>query len=647
MTSKEWIELFFSKAFEKQINDLILEDIDYEIPRESILNYVHHVIEVPYKDYLDYVSNLELVPYDKFDIPYFDKYRYCESVLINYLISQDNIGFTEEEIGKYLADREWGIRRSTTFYGSIHLYSAKMLGIVYEYYNHWYLNCIGYVYETLSNSQRTSLLARTLLRSPFFRNLFHSLKTLIIYLENYMNMFSDRFVKMHLKSIMYFSEICVKEAHTCNILLNVRSTSKKYRNIGEYLNVDSLIPINASKSLRMYFKELKTFPIINEFEIRRLLKEYRNGNDNSLSLIVMASQLTVIKTALSFKYAPLEDIIQEGNIGVMNAIKNYDFERGSSYYGYLSFWVKRIIQSFSFSYPYMIHIPSNKLALLESFEKRVEKLLQSNEFMPPSEMFHFDNFSEKERDNLYDLLCVIDSMVKPLEEEKLYADIQYSPDYNLCIESLKYRLNHYLYFLSKRERDIIMSYFNLYGKGELTFSDIGNRYNMTRERIRQIFELGMRRLRILHNFCYVPSHLTSNDREHVLKRFEAKRAETESQNFINNRTGIENILVTKSKKKSPKSNKKNESSTTSQNTTENQTLHTLLEPEKKAAEKTVPSPNTLLNMVKVGDRILYDSKPCVVMEKRTKYGFTRLILKYDNGTYDNVPDNTDRYKIIK
>ena len=639
--------MFFSESFEKQINELILEDIDYEIPRESILNYVLHVIEVPYKDFLDYVSSLESDICNKFDVPFFEKYAYCESNLIEYLISQDNKGCTEEEVGKYLARKEWSIKGSTAYYGSKHLHSAKILGIVYEYYNHWYLNCIGYVYEVLNKRQRTSLLARTILRSPFFRELFSNLKSPVIYIENYMRKFSDRFVKMHLKSIVFFSEICVKEALVSNIVLKVKCLSPKYKSIGDYMDVDSFIPNIASNSLRSYFKELKSFPIINEYEIRRLLKEYRNGNNNSLSIIVKASQLTVLNTALSFKTAPLEDTIQEGNIGVMNAIKNYDFERGVPYYGYLSFWVKRTMQSFCSSYPYLIHIPSNKLALLESFETRVQRLLQIYEFVPPSEMFNFENISEKERGKTYDLLCNIDSIVDSLEEEKLYADERYSADYYLDLESLKYQLNHYLYFLSNRESDIITSYFNLNGKNEITLTDIANRYNRTRERIRQIFEAGMRRLRILHMFKYAPSLLTVTDRDYVMERIKAKRTESSFQDQLKKeRTKIAQKVFQQNKNKSKKSNNKSNSARKTQNKAVKQIRQTFHLPNHNVIEKTTPNSDTLPNTVKIGDRILYDSKPCTVLEKRTKYGFTRLILKYDNGTYDNVPDNTDRYRII-
>lgn len=643
MNSKEWIELFFSESFEKQINDLILEDIDFEIPRESILNYVLHIIDVPYTDYLDYAINLEPVPYDKFDIPCFDKYEYCEQILIDYLISQDNKGCTEEEIGKYLADGECDIKGSTTFYGSRHLYSAKILGLVYEYYNHWYLSCIGYVFNSLSNKQKNSLMARTILRSPFYKPLFSNLKSHVIYIEDYMRAFSDRFIKMHLKSMMFFSDICVKEAHECNIVFKIKSSSKKYKTIGDVLNIDTIIPNNASKSLKMYFKELRNYPIINEFEIRRLIKEYRNGNNDSLCLIVKASQLTVIKTALSFKYAPFEDIIQEGNIGVMNAIKYYDFERKSSYYGYLSFWVKRIIQSFSLSYPNLIHIPSNKFIYLESFEIRVQKFLQIYEFMPPNEMFTFEGISEKERKNTYDLLCNIHSMIDHLEEEKLYAEKTYSPDYNLDIESLKYRLNHYLYFLSDRERDIIISSYNLNSKSEMTISDIANKYNKSRERIRQILEAGTRKLRILYMFNFCPSLLTKKDREYVIDSIMMK---TDKQHLQDQNKGTEierNVVHTSIGKKS---DIKKESTRKSLNHSANHITQTPGKTKRRVRGEIAPIKKTLPDAAKIGDRIMYDNRCGTVIDKRSMAGILRLIIQYDNGTYGNVPDDTNRYRIF-
>lgn len=690
MTSKEWIELFFSEAFEKQINELILEDIDYEIPRESILRYVHHVIDVPYKDYLDYVGNLEPVPYDKFDIPYFEKYEYCENVLIDYLISQDNIGCTEEEIGKYLADREWKIKGSTTFYGSKHLHSAKILGVVYEFYNHWYLNCIGYVYGTLNNRQRASLLARTILRSPFFRKLLYNIKTPIIYFENYMNMFSDRFVKKHLKSILFFSEICVKEAQECNIVLTIKSTSTKYKTIGDILNVDRIIPNNASKALRLYFKELRGFPILSEYEIRRIFKDYKNGNKKSLSLIVKASQLTVLRIALSYKFAPLEDIIQEGNIGVMNAINSFDSERVKSYYGFLSFWVKRIIQSFRLSYPYLIHFPLSKLKLLYQFEIRVLEFLQENEFMPS--VCDLDINNDGDYETIEFLIQLFDSpnnfvqlcdVMDCFESDTVQIDIFQEAEYN------SYYVKVLLNSLDNRKEGILRLYYGIGSEAE-TLSCIGDKFKLTRERVRQLVESAIRKLQkiIQNNEVFDEISLTTtphqivnvlndaNIGDYVELPEQKQIGKVINIHMVNQERifyvmGVEDrkvlkmtkdgtILSDNLKRNQAKtgtitseriaflkslygSDNKNERNTTTQDKSKN---HITKETKQKKQEINVPIANTLPDTVKVGDRILYDKRCATVVEKRSVDGFSRLIIEYDNGTFDNVQDDTERYKII-
>lgn len=691
MTNKEWIELFFSESFEKQINDLILEDIDFLIPRESILNYVLHVIDIPYNEYLDFVSNLQLNLYDKFDIPYFEHYAYCESDLIEYILSQDNKGCTDEEIGIYFACKEWHIKGSTAYYGSKHLYSAKILGLVYEYYNHWYLNCIGYIYGTLSTRQRNSLLARTILRSPFFRNLFSNLKTHVVYFENYMKMFSDRFVKMHLKPMMFFSDICVKEAHECNIVLKIKSSSKKYKTIGDVLNVDSIIPNNASKSLKCYFEELKTYPIINDFDIRRLLKEYRNGNSNSLSLIVKASQLTVIRIALTYKFAPLEDIIEEGNVGVMSAINCYDLERVKSFYGFLSFWVKRTIQTFSFSYPYIIHIPLNKLALLSPLELQIQKYVQENEFMPSISDLVIDN--EEDFEKIANLSQFLDWPNNPVQ---LHDDMDcFESNINQIdnLEETDYNssyVNGLLNGLKGREEIIVRLYYGI-GVEPETLVCISDKLNLTRERARQILVNAIIRMRKLsknndvyddNNISTTPNHDVKALKEANIGDYieipEQKQIARVINTLISNGERIFYLLGIKDrkvikiakdgtllsdKKKKVKNERstperkaflkslyggdnKSESNTKTPNVPPKQTPPIILDTKRRNPVNVVTKPNTITDTARIGDTILYDKRRATVVEKRTKYGFTRLIIRYDNGTFDNVPNDTNRYRII-
>ena len=95
-----------------------------------------------------------------------------------------------------------------------------------------------------------------------------------------------------------------------------------------------------------------------------------------------------------------------------------------------------------------------------------------------------------------------------------------------------------------------------------------------------------------------------------------------------------------------RSENKNVSATRPQNKSDNHIPQTLQEKKTRVPENVVPKSKTLPYRAKVGDRILYDNRRGVVIEKRSSGGIPRLILKYDNGTYDNVPNDTDRYSII-
>lgn len=689
MTSQEWIELFFSKAFENQINDLILEDIDYEIPRESIHNYVLHVIDVPYEDYLDYVSNLELKIYDKFDIPYFEQFAYCESDLIEYIISQDNNGCTEEEIGKYLARRARRIAGSTSYFGSRHLYSAKIMGLVYEYYNHWYINCLGYVYGSLNNKQRFSLLARTILRSPFYMTLFYNIKTHAIYIENYMKMFTDRFVKIHLKSILFFSDICVKEAQESNIKLKIKSLSKKYKTIGDILNVDKIIPCDASRSLRLYFDELKNYPIITENEIRRLLKVYRNGNKDSINLIVKASQLTVVRIAQNYKFAPLEDIIQEANIGVMNAIKNYDFDSVYSFYGFLSFWVKRHIQSIQSFIPSLVRFPVNVVFKHYVMRKSFEHYVQVNEITPSIDDIDFGEEKEwEQKEFLYNLPDKLSDTVSFDDMDSYESDTQQTGWFQ-DTEYDKFYVTRLLHHLLDREEDMVRLYFGIDVEQE-TLNSIGEMFNLTRERARQIVSKAVRKLR---------SHVKENEfRDNIISdsvaAYEVKALDVatigdyvdvpqlkqlgkvvntvklrddsilyvmgvlDRKIFKITKDGV--IKSDENKKKHAKSEKlpierrtflkslngNNKKAKKTNSTYKKHVQHDIQPAKPRVTKPIVPSTYSTTYWAKVGDRIIYDKKPCVVLEKKVRQGYTRLVIMYDNGTIDNVPDERKRYKFI-
>lgn len=174
MDNEEIIELFFSKYNEQAFNEKILEDIDYEIPHNLVLNYVRSVIQVPFNEYVKYVIKYtedEFDPIEIEDIPVFYNLVDCRERMIDLLLMEDNRGLKLMEIGSYIKTHSISMNPGYTVVGRKSVQVAETLGIVYEYYNHWYLNCVAYVFDELSRQELQAFYARAILRNGFVKML--------------------------------------------------------------------------------------------------------------------------------------------------------------------------------------------------------------------------------------------------------------------------------------------------------------------------------------------------------------------------------------------------------------------------------------------------------------------------------------------
>lgn len=174
MDNEEIIELFFSKYNEQAFNEKILEDIDYEIPHDLVLNYVRSVIQVPFNEYVDYIithTDDEFDPIEIEGIPTFYNLVDCRERMIDLMLMEDNRGLKLMEIGSYIKTHSISMNPGYTVVGRKSIQVAETLGIVYEYYNHWYLNCVAYVFDELSRQELQAFYARAILRNSFVKML--------------------------------------------------------------------------------------------------------------------------------------------------------------------------------------------------------------------------------------------------------------------------------------------------------------------------------------------------------------------------------------------------------------------------------------------------------------------------------------------
>ena len=222
MNNYDLIKFFFSQENEKMINEKILDDVDYIVPKDRILEYINKVIDIPYADFITYLkdspSNHQI---DSSHITQCSSFTACESYLCKALIEENNLGFDCAEIGILLSEfissnKSSALRK----YGENQIKTASQLGLVFEYYNHWYLSCLGYVYLDLNQERRTSLLARTLLRDPLYAQIVKDITQRDIHLKSYMGFLSISTINRRIPSVWKLLSICLSECDKYHILYN-------------------------------------------------------------------------------------------------------------------------------------------------------------------------------------------------------------------------------------------------------------------------------------------------------------------------------------------------------------------------------------------------------------------------------------------
>lgn len=216
MTDSEYIVLFFSKSYEKTLDKLIRDDRDYVIPFEQLKNYVMKVISISYSDFIDYIRNNQssnnIV---SSDLTQSSSFSACEIEMCNALLWADNRGFNFLEIGK-LFPQYVSHPNDTAYrkYGENQIRTSSHLGLVYEYYNYWYLSCLGYIYPSLKDDERMKLLARTVLRMPLYQDMVLRLLRGVVSLTDYMKTMAPSTQGRRAGSIMRLLDICLNECRS-------------------------------------------------------------------------------------------------------------------------------------------------------------------------------------------------------------------------------------------------------------------------------------------------------------------------------------------------------------------------------------------------------------------------------------------------
>ena len=259
------------------------------------------------------------------------------------------------------------------------------------------------------------------------------------------------------------------------------------------------------RSLDLYLREIGETPLINAGEEVELAKKIRQGDQRALEKLTKANLRFVVSVAKQYQNQGLSlaDLINEGNIGLIKAAKRFDETRGFKFISYAVWWIRQAILQSLAEQSRIVRLPLNRVGTLHKIGK-VSSSLQQEYGREPSANEIAKELSLTEGE-VSDTLKISNSHLSldapfSVSEDNSLIDIledeeQPSPDESLLSDSLRLEIEKALDTLTPREAEVINLYFGLNHEKPLTLEEIGARFSLTRERVRQIKEKAIRRLR--------------------------------------------------------------------------------------------------------------------------------------------------------
>jgi RNA polymerase primary sigma factor len=260
-----------------------------------------------------------------------------------------------------------------------------------------------------------------------------------------------------------------------------------------------------SQSLDKYLQEIGKVELLTPDEEIDLARRIKKGDQKALEKLTKANLRFVVSVAKQYQNQGLSlgDLINEGNLGLIKAAKRFDETRGFKFISYAVWWIRQSILQALAEQSRIVRLPLNRVGALNKIGKAFSTLEQEFEREPsPSELAEELDMSLFEVADTLKISGRHLSMDAPFaqgEDNRLLDVIQDErtplPDNELMRESLSREVERALSTLSDREAEVIRLYFGLGREHSLTLEEIGEKFNLTRERVRQIKEKAIRRLR--------------------------------------------------------------------------------------------------------------------------------------------------------
>ena len=271
------------------------------------------------------------------------------------------------------------------------------------------------------------------------------------------------------------------------------------------LKITKQVTNRETASLDKYLQEIGKVDLITAEQEVELAQRIKNGDQIALEILTKANLRFVVSVAKQYQNQglTLPDLINEGNLGLIKAAKRFDETRGFKFISYAVWWIRQSILQALAEQSRIVRLPLNKIGSINKINKTFAFLEQAHEREPSAEEIakELDMTVNDVKESLKNSGRHV-SMDAPLvegEDSNLYDVLNSgespNPDRSLLHESLKTEIERALETLTPREADVVRLYFGLGEQHAMTLEEIGETFDLTRERVRQIKEKAIRRLK--------------------------------------------------------------------------------------------------------------------------------------------------------
>lgn len=287
------------------------------------------------------------------------------------------------------------------------------------------------------------------------------------------------------------------------------------------LKITNRITNRESTSLANYFSEVNKIPLLKEGEEFELANKVREGDARALEKLVKSNLRFVISVAKQYQNQgiPIEDMINDGNLGLIKAAERFDNTRGFKFISYAVWWIRQSVLQSIAEHSKLIRIPNNQYLSIGKINKAISRLEQEYEREPTAE--EIANVLKETDIKVREVLTIstktvsLDAPVREGEDLN-YIDLipntsSKRPDAPFYQESMQHDLEVVLNRLNEKQKKILCMYFGLCGYQMMTLEEIGVYFDLTRERARQIKDSALRLLKSRKNSTILRPYFSSDN----------------------------------------------------------------------------------------------------------------------------------------